>query len=202
MARDSFWMLGLRARSRALGLVSTVVLSRLLTPSDFGLVTMATSIVAVTELLSSFGFDVALIHRVDADRRHFDTAWTLNVLTAACSAAILLALAWPAAVLYREPRLRGVVGVLGVALLVEGFQNIGLVAFRKRLDFRRDFAFLFGKRLIGFAVTVPLAMLWRDYWALVIGILAGRAGATALSYAVQSYRPRLSLVDRKSVVYG
>jgi O-antigen/teichoic acid export membrane protein len=193
IARGSFWMLGLRACERSLGLISTVVLARLLTPSDFGLVTMATSIVAVTELLSSFGFDFALIHRVDAERRHFDTAWTLNVLTAACSAAILLALAWPAAVFYREPRLRGVIELLAAALFVEGFQNIGLVAFRKKLDFRKDFAFLFGKRLIVFAVTVPLAIVFRNYWALVVGILAGRASATVLSYIVQSYRPTFSL---------
>ena len=200
MAQGAFWMLGLRASERGLGLVSTIVLARLLSPSDFGLVTMATSIVAATELLSSFGFDLALIHRVDADRRHFDTAWTLNGLTAACSAALLLALASPAAVFYREPRLRGVVEVLAAALLVEGFQNIGLVAFRKRLDFRRDFAFLFGKRLIMFAVTVPLAILLRNYWALVIGILAGRTSATVLSYVVQSYRPRLSLAAARELL--
>ena len=199
IARGSLWMLGLRACERSLGLVSTIVLARLLTPSDFGLVTMATSIVAITELLGSFGFDFALIHRVDADRRHYDTAWTLNVLTATGSAVLLLALAWPAALFYREPRLQGVVELLAAALLVEGFQNIGLVAFRKQLDFRKDFAFLFGKRLIVFAVTVPLAIVFRNYWALVIGILAGRASATVLSYVVQSYRPRFSMAAARDL---
>src|SRR6185312_3648405 len=66
-------------------------------------------------------------------------------------------------------------------------------------DFRKDFAFLFGKRLIAFAVTVPLAILFRNYWALVIGILAGRASATVLSYVVQSYRPRFSMAAARDL---
>lgn len=200
IARGALWMMGLRACERTLGLVSTIVLARLLTPSDFGLVSMATSIVAMTELLSSFGFDFALIHRVDADRRHYDTAWTLNVGAAACAAALLMVLAWPAAVFYHEPRLQGVVKLLAAALFVEGFQNIGIVAFRKRLDFHKEFAFLFGKRLIVFAITIPLAVLYRNYWALAIGVLAGRTGATVLSYVVQSYRPRFSIAAARELL--
>ena len=79
------------------------------------------------------------------------------------------------------------------APVAEGFQNIGVVAYRKDMDFRKEFAFQVGKKLIAFLVTVPLAFWWHSYWALVIGLLAGKAGGTVLSFVVHPYRPRFAM---------
>ena len=83
--------------------------------------------------------------------------------------------------------------VLAIGSAVQGFQNIGLVAFRTEMRFDREFRFLTAKKLIGFGVTVPLAIILDSYWALVIGQTVSRIAGTALSYWVHPYRPRLSL---------
>jgi lipopolysaccharide exporter len=193
MAKGALWMLLFKFLDRSVGLISTLVLVRLLSPSSFGVMAMATSLIAILELIGAFGFDNALIQRDRADRRHFDTAWTFNVLFGVIICLILQLLAYPAARFYRLPELASVIQILAFSPLLMGAQNIGVVAFRKELDFRREFMFLTSKRLLTFPLTIGLAFLWRSYWALVLGTIAGRLLELHLSYRLHPYRPRLSL---------
>lgn len=193
MAKGAMWMILARILDRSLGLVSTVILARLLLPADFGLVAMATAVVAMLELLGAFGFDVALIQNPSAGRREYDTAWTFNIMLGAGIALALLAVAEPAARFYGDPRLLPVIACLAGAAFIQGFENVGTVAFRKKLHFQKEFKLLFAKRLATFAVTIPLAFALQSYWALVAGIVVGRVASVILTYLVQDYRPRLSL---------
>jgi O-antigen/teichoic acid export membrane protein len=189
-------MIAVRTLDRGLGFISTIVLARLLVPEDFGLVAMATSVLALLEMLSAFGFDVALIRQTSSDRTDYDTAWTFNVLVGLTVALVLVLLAYPAARFYGEPRLVRVMFVLAAAPLCQGLENIGVVAFRKDLNFRTEFMWLTGRRLISFVTVLPLAFLLRSYWALVAGIVIGRGAGMLLSYVVHPYRPRFSFARR------
>jgi O-antigen/teichoic acid export membrane protein len=193
MAKGAAWMIFFRGATRLLGLISTIILARLLVPEDFGLVAVATAIIAGLEFMTAFSFDIALIQDRDCPRSHYDTAWTITVLFAIATAVALGFLAVPAANFYEDARLEAILYVLAVGTVFEGFQNIGVVAFRKELDFRREFFFMVGKKLISFLTTVPLAFLWRNYWALVAGVLAGKIGGTVLSFLAHPFRPRFAM---------
>lgn len=193
MARGAAWNLLLKLVDRGIGLVSTVILARLLVPADFGLVAMATSLIAMLMLLTAFGFDIALIQNPHADRRHFDTVWTYNVVFGLLTALALLVLADPAARFFNDSRLVPVMFGLAAARAIAGFENVGLVKLRKDFAFEQEFRFSLYKRLgTTFLATIPLAFLWRDYWALVGGMIAGSCIALALSYWLHPYRPRLT----------
>jgi lipopolysaccharide exporter len=193
VAHGAALMLLLKLAERSIGLVSTLILARVLTPADFGLVAMAMSVVALTELMGAFGFDVAIIQNQNAQRKHYDTAWTFNVIFSAATATTLLALTFGAAAFYHEPRLQHVVPVLALGALIQGFENVGTVNFRKHMDFRKEFRFLFLKKVASFVVTIVLALVFRSYWALVIGIVSGKLFSVAISYLLHSFRPRFSL---------
>ena len=201
LAMGAAWMLGFKLTERSLGIISTIILARLLVPSDFGLVAMGMSIVAILELLGAFSFDMALIQNQSAEKRHYDTAWTFNVLLGVVSALVLIALAKPAAVFYEEPRLHAMMYVLACVAAAGGLENIGVVAFRKELNFKKEFQFLLGKKIAAFAVTIPLAFILRNYWALVVGILVGKVVGVALSFWVHPYRPGLSLAAWQQLVH-
>jgi O-antigen/teichoic acid export membrane protein len=187
------WMVLFKVVDRGLAIISTLILARLLVPADFGLVAMAMSVIAILELATSFSFEIALIQKRDLQRSHYDTAWTLNaMLSAACAAATAL-LAYPTALFYGEPRLTMVMVVLAFGWLFSGLENTGVVDFRRRLDFQREFYFLASKRVLSFVITVALAVTLRSYWALVIGSVAGRALGVVLSYWFHDFRPRPSL---------
>jgi lipopolysaccharide exporter len=191
--RGALWMVSFKLLERGLGLISTLILARLLLPKDFGIVAMATSVLALLEIFTAFGMDTVLIQRQDATPEHFNTAWSLNVLAGCLIGAVVALLALPASHFYHEPRLLPVMCLLAVSAVVGGCENIGVVLFRKQLRFDREFRYLITKKLMAFAVTVPLAFWLRSYWALVLGTFIGRLGAVSYSYLIQPFRPRFSL---------
>ncbi len=193
VAKGAALMMLLKLTERGIGLGSTLVLARVLTPGDFGLVAMAMSVVAMTELMGAFGFDVAIIQNQNAERKHYDTAWTFNLIFSAVIALLLLLLTVPAARFYHEERLLMVLPILALGAFFTGLENIGTVNFRKHMDFKKEFHFVFMKRFATFLVTMVLALTMRNYWALVIGIISGKLFSTVISYFLHTYRPRLSL---------
>lgn len=198
--KGALWTFLFRLVDRGLGLISTLLLARLLVPADFGLIAMATSVTAVIELVTAFGFELALIQRQDPQRVHYDSAWTLNLITAGCGAAVIALLSWPAAAFYEEPRLVPVMLVLAGSMLLGGFENIGTVDFRRRMDFQGEFRFMAGRRLSAFTVTTLTALLSHSYWALLAGTVTGRLVGVILSYLMQPYRPRLSLGAARDLI--
>lgn len=200
MARGAAWMVGLHFVDRCVGLVSTIILARLLVPADFGLVAIAMALVASIAMFGEFGFELALIQNQKAGRKHYDTAWTLGLLRGGVAAAIIALAAEPLAAFFEDPRLEGVVLALALVPLLEGFYNIGTVAFRKDLTLNKEFIFRIVPRTAGVIVTVAFAVLWRDYWALIIGTLAGKSLRLLTSYVMHSFRPRLSLAAWREIM--
>ncbi|THF61609.1 lipopolysaccharide biosynthesis protein [Pseudothauera rhizosphaerae] len=193
IVRGAAWMVGLRLLQRSLGLISTVVLARLLLPEDFGLVAMALAFYALVELIGFLGFDAALIRKKAADRVHYDTAWTLGILLKGATALILYLSAPAVAAFYDEPRIREILYVFALVSLVGAFENIGIVNFRKELSFDQEFRFQLMKKLISVVATVALALYFRSYWALAFGMLASAIVGVLLSYVMHAYRPGFSL---------
>lgn len=199
IAKGAAWMVGFKLVERSIGLISTIILARLLEPGDFGLVAMANAFLSLLLLLTSFSFDVALIQKQDADRHLYDTAWTFNVIFGVLLALTLAITAIPLAQFYNEVRLEKILYLLALSTLLGGFSNIGPVAFRKNLQFHKEFYFLLAKKLMGFTVCMILAFTLRNYWALVWGTFAGRLLEIMLSYRVHPYRPRFCLSGRREL---
>jgi lipopolysaccharide exporter len=193
MATGIVWMVFSRLMDRGVGVISVLILARLLVPDDFGLVAMATAIGSFLDLLGAFSFDVALIQNQEASKKQYDTVWTFNVLFGLLCATLLTVLASPASQFYREPRLTAVMYVFAMGYLISGFGNVGTVNIRKNLEFRKEFVFSMSGRLISFALTIALALWLRSYWALVAGTVAGRVAGVVISYIASSYRPRFGL---------
>lgn len=201
MAKGIIWMVAARLMDRSIGIVSTLILARLLVPGDFGLVAMATAIGGILDMLGAFSFDLALIQKSNAQDKHYNTVWTFSVIFGIVCAASLIALAGPAAAFYREARLTEVMYVLSLSYLINGFSNVGVINFRKELAFKSEFNLILMKRIITFFITISAAYTLRSYWALLIGMTAGRVAGTALSYIVCTYRPSFTLAGAKDLFH-
>jgi O-antigen/teichoic acid export membrane protein len=191
--KGAAWSIAMRWTIRGLGLVSTVVLARLLTPADFGLMAMAMLVVAFVDAWLSFGLETALIQNQDATREYYDTAWTLRIIQSIAVAIFVAAAAPFAAAYFKEPRVVPVIWVICLGLVVSGFSNVGVVAFRKELELQKEFRLQVTAKVIGFFIGVGAAVWLRNYWALVIGTVSGFGVSCILSYLMHPYRPRLSL---------
>jgi lipopolysaccharide exporter len=192
MISGAAWMIAMRWSVRGFGLLSTMILARILMPADFGLMAMASILVGLLEILSNFGVDIALIRTQEANRGHFDTAWSIQILQGIVVSALLALLAPVGATFFKEPRVTPLVRFLAIGMLAGGFTNIGVVAFRKDLNFSLEFWFSLWRKLLSFVVTVGLALVWRSYWALAAGIVTGQIAGTVLSYLMHPFRPKFT----------
>jgi O-antigen/teichoic acid export membrane protein len=184
---------------RLFGLVSTIILARLLAPDDFGVVAMASIAIVLADALLDFGVNVALIRNTGVRQAHYDTAWTLRLIQALIATLAVLLAAPFAADYFHDERVRPVLQVLAFSLLLAGCENIGIIALQKGMQFGAEFRFLFIRRVAGFLITISLAWLLRSYWALVIGALSARAFGVALSYVLHPMRPRLCLAEFREI---
>ena len=186
--------------TRALGLISTLVLARLLLPADFGMVALATGFAQAIEAMSFLGVEDALVRERHPNRALYDTAFTLNLLRGLAMAGVLAALAIPAAGWFAEPRLVWLLYALAFGAAVDGLGNIGLIEFRRDFAFHREFVSMILPRLLSIVLMIAAACIWRSYWALVVGALVMRFGRVALSYRLHPYRPRLSLAAWRGLI--
>ncbi len=200
MAHGAFWMVLFKFTERSLGVISMLILVRLLSPADFGISAMAGSFIFMAEMLTAFSFDVNLIQNQHATEEHYHSAWTCNALLGLSITVLMLVAAHAIAGFYKHAELFWVVCALALGPLISGFENIGVVAFRKDMQFRREFAFQLSRKVIGFLVAVPLAYVTQSYWALVAGILASRLAGTAISYLAHPFRPRFSLAKARGLM--
>jgi lipopolysaccharide exporter len=200
-----FWAFALRITSRLFGLARTIVLARLLAPNDFGLYGIALLSLSALETFSQTGFDQALIQKKEDTKPYLDTAWTVQVIRGFVLATLLVLGAPLVGSFFGEPRAVLLVQVLGAAVLLKSLRNIGIVYFRKDLEFHKQFLYEFGGTFADLAVAIPAAFILRSVWALVFGLLAGNSVRMVLSYFVHSYRPRLGFNNqqfRELFVFG
>jgi PST family polysaccharide transporter len=149
-AMGGLLMVGARLSTRLLDLLTMLVLARLLRPTDFGLVAIAASAVAVVEAALELPLNQALVRMPVISKSQYDTAFTLSVLRALVLTSILLLGAWPFARFYGDPRLLPLVCIMAVGSNARGMTSPRLAEYQKTMSFWRDFAIeLTGSRVRG-----------------------------------------------------
>jgi O-antigen/teichoic acid export membrane protein len=199
LTRGVAWVGAARAITNLVGLFSTLLLARLLSPDDFGLVAIATTILAIITSLTELSLASALVQHRDPSDRHFHTAFTLSMIRCAAIAALFFALAHPIAALYADPRLVEIVLVLGVTVIVGGLLNPKMVLLSRKLVFWQDFAVNVVEKLVAFVIAIFIAYTYQSYWALILGSAVGRVVVVALSYFIVPYLPRFSLAHLREL---
>ncbi|WP_199610867.1 lipopolysaccharide biosynthesis protein [Flocculibacter collagenilyticus] len=200
VARGSIWMVGLRFSIKFLGLINTMIIARILLPADFGLIAIAMAFYALVNLINSFGFDMVLIHNQDADKKDYDTAWTMQACFGLLGALGIFFGAEQLATFAEDLRLTAVFQVLAIMFFINNIRNIGVVDFRKQLDFKKEFNFTIAPKLLSTAITIACAFWLQSYWALIIGMFAKTVISVLLSYYMSKFRPHFSLHSWRQTV--
>lgn len=141
MLHGSFWMILLRWTLRLIGLVSTIILARLLTPADFGIVSMAMIVVGILEVLNQTGQQLAIIRLEHPTRDDYDAAWTISALVGVIIAVAILIVAPFTQSYFHEPRAVIVMQCLALRAFLSGLENVGVVDFRRDVRFDRFFTY-------------------------------------------------------------
>lgn len=190
LVKGSLWITASRGLVNFLGFVSTIVLARLLVPADFGLVALGTTMLAIVNAVTNLSLSQALVHHRNPTDDHFHAAWTMGAARGLLIGLLFSAAAIPASRFYGDPRLAGVMHALGFSVFLSGLVNPRRIMLQKDLVFWQDFVLNVSQKLIGVVVSVAIALIWRNYWALVLGTIAGQVANVLISYTVLPFRPR------------
>ncbi len=201
LIHGAFLAIAMRWTDRLIGLVSTIILARLLVPADFGVIATASIVIALADVLMEMGVYVVLMQNKNPTEAHYNTAWTIRFIQTSIMTALVLLAAPLAADYFNNPALTPVIRVLALTFLFEGLENIWIITLQKDQQYARDFRFMFSKRFTGFVITIALAFITHSYWALVAGNLGGRLMGVILSYVMHPKRPRFSL-EKFSEIFG
>lgn len=200
MAAGALWLSAAKLVVNLLAAISTLLLARLLTPDDFGLVAIGLTVLTVIVSVSELSLASALVQRRDLEDDHFHTAWTLGVLRALIIAAIMAGLAPVIAKIYDDPRLTWIVWALSLVILLNGASNPKTIVFLKNLEFWQEFVQTIAQKLLSFVVCIGIAYYYQSFWALVAGTVAGQLSGTILSYVFYPYRPKFSLAKWRDLI--
>ena len=193
MFGGAMWMFAVRWVMRLLSVINIAILARLLDKQDFGLVALASTVIALPAVLIDLGVEQAIISERAPSRGYYNTAWTIRAIQLALAAlCIYLAGPW-IATFYGDARIAPMVQVLSTMVLLKGIENIWTVSFRKELNFGRDFVYETSSKVLALVFTVALAVVWRSYWALVYGQVAATVIRVVISIFITSEKPRPTL---------
>lgn len=190
---------GVRASgAEALGLTSiqlvgTVIVARLLSPSDFGLVAQVTVIHGFLTTLADAGLGNAIIHFQASTEGELSSLYWAQVLLALMLGIALAAMAPLLAAFYDEPRLVSVALLLSATPLLASAGAQHAVLLKRDLRFRPLAAVQIGSALVGLATTVIGALMGLAFYSLVAGTLS-RVAFTSVVLGVihwRSWHPRL-----------
>lgn len=190
--------------AKFIDLTALIVLARLLTPADFGLVAMAMTLVLIVEKIFDVPLGTGIIRAKRASKIIFDTAFTLSLLRGALVALLIIILGYPVSAFYGDPRLINLFWALAFAPAIRGLVSPRSFLFQRRLDYRlSSTGDLIGK-LVAFIVGVSVAFTTKSYWAIAIMTLLAPIILTSFSYIYAPYKPRLSLksFDQFSDILG
>ncbi|MBN1456978.1 MAG: lipopolysaccharide biosynthesis protein [Sedimentisphaerales bacterium] len=190
--KGGVWLFALRGVIGFLSFVKQIILLRLLAPTDFGLLGIASLMTIIVLNFTEMGFREALVQRKEKAEDYLDVAWTISVIRGLVLFIILYFAAPYLANFFNRTDAAGVIQVVAISLVINGIVNIGVVYFDKELQFSRRFTLEVSGTVVGTIVVISLAFIYKNVWALVFGGLAGSATRCVLSYVLHPYKPKFS----------
>ena len=192
-ARASASLIGARLAGRGIDFVTLLVLARLLTPADFGVVAIAMILVLVVEAVFELPVSQMLLVEPTVDEALLNTAFTLALLRGLVLALILAAASWPFAAVYHDGRLLPLICVLAFSPAFRGLQNPGMIHYDRALDYKRQISCDVGSKAVSCVVSCSFAFATHSYWALACSTVLTPLLSLTMSFALVPYRPRLTL---------
>lgn len=184
-----------RLISRVIDLLTMLILARLLSPTDFGLVTIAMTVILILEAALELPLSQALVRLPEIKESYYHTAFTVGLIRGVLLCVIVYLIAQPFASFYKHRDLVPLIEFLSLAPAARGLLNPRLAQFAKDLNFKYEFIFELTGKLAAFVVGAIVALLTHSYWSIAVCTVASPLVIAALSYAMFPFRPRLTLVD-------
>lgn len=180
-----------RIFQRVIGLISTLILVRILSDTQFGTIIFCTIVVQLFNILAVSGADQYIIRHEDPKKEDIDSAWTLDIILKGSLYIVLFITAPLINNLLPEMEVTLAIRILGLILIFECTQNPGLFLLKKSHNFGKIVTTQVLARTFTTAILVVTAIKIESYWAFIIADMAYWLVFLTSTYAISDYRPNL-----------
>lgn len=166
-----------------LRLVGSVIMTRLLSAEAFGVVGIITSVIVTFGLISDIGITAFIIRHRGADDRDFiNELWTLRLIRSIILTVVVILASYPIAHFLGKPELQYAIALGSLTFVVDGLDSLGAILALKGRQQKRLSQLDILSQLLNMAFTIILAVIFRNFWAILLGNLAGQTLRACLSY--------------------
>ena len=183
------WRLAERSGAQIVQLVVSIVLARILLPSDYGIVALMTVFIGILGIFINCGLGSALIQKKDADNVDFSTVFYAQLVFCVIIYSLLFFAAPFIADFYQMPEMTAMVRVLSLTLVIAGVKNIQVSYVSKNMQFKRFFFATLGGTIGAAGVGIGMACLGFGAWALIAQSLFNNAVDTLILWITVKWRP-------------
>ncbi len=181
-----------RAVQQGVQLLSTMILARLLGPSVYGLMAMASFFTNLLQQIGDLGTGSAVIQRDRLEERFLSSVFWLNVAAGSVAAVIVWIISPWAVKIYREPELARVLSVLALSFPIAGAGIVQQALLVRAMEFRKLAVVEIGSAALSALVGIVLAWNGAGVWSLVASSLTLTTTSTLLSWLLSGWWPRLA----------
>jgi PST family polysaccharide transporter/lipopolysaccharide exporter len=190
--KSSFWLFGQNAFGRILQLATLVVLARLISPSELGLIGIALLARAGLSEFTSTGTKEVLVQNKAADiDDYLSTTFIIESVRGFIVGVLLFSAAPFVGRFFGEPAATPIVQAIALSPVLMGLKNPAIVYFQKDLEYHKQFLYQLSSSVVQFVVAVGYVLVIPSVWAYIVGYLAGDLTRVAMSYLLHHYRPSL-----------
>ena len=179
-----------RFASTGITFIVGIVLARLLSPEEFGLIAMLTIFIGISSVFIQSGFNQALIRKVDCTEKDYATVFYFNILVSLVFYAILFLTSGLISDFYDEAILQDLIKVLGLVLLINALTIVQRTIITKRVDFKLLTKISIISSVGSGALGITLATTGFGVWSLVYRQIAQRALEGGLLWYWNEWRPQ------------
>ena len=192
-----FWKLSERIGAQVVTFIVSIVLARLLEPSDYGSIAMITVFISIANVFVSDGFGTALIQKKDADNIDFSTVFYFNIVFSIIIYIVIFSIAPFVASFYKMDILCPTMRVLGLKLILAGINSVQQAYVSKHMIFKKFFFSTIIGTIVSAVVGILMAIRGFGIWALVAQYLTNSTMDTIILWITVKWRPNLTFSFRR-----
>jgi PST family polysaccharide transporter len=172
-------------------MISTIILARLLSPGDFGLVAMVGTWVSLLRMFREAGLSTATIQRENITHAQISNLFWINLILGIIATIIGAAMGPAIAWFYRDQRLIAITAVICLSFLFSGAAVQHIAVLNRQMRFMAIALVDVAAMFIGLLVAVGMAWLGYGYWSLVGSQMGMSIAEVLLAWSVSHWRPQL-----------
>lgn len=195
ISRSIFFNTSTKVFTKLLGIVSTLLLARILTPSDFAVVAVISIAIFFFEAIGNLGGEFYILRKTEVTTVEVNTAWTLDMLFRTLLWAVFFGFSKDIAHFLGYDQLTSLFQVASIVILIKTFRNPGIILLKRALQYKTIFYLGTLQKIVSFVVVIAIAVKFESYWAFIIADLCGEIFFCVGSYFISKFRPSFKLVN-------